>query len=188
MASRIFLLDRSGSMETCWDDTIGGYNAFIKEQAPLGGDMTLVLFDHEYTEVYTRRPMADIEPLTRETYTPRGSTALLDAIGRTIKEWNAETAPTVIILTDGLENASTKFTKVHIKDLIDVKTAEGWQFVYLGANQDAFAEARSIGIGAGHTLNFETTRTPEVFRALSAALSQQASTNSPDLNLHTQVL
>lgn len=188
MASRIFLLDRSGSMETCLDDTIGGYNAFIREQAPFGGTMTLVLFDHEYSPVYIRRPMGEVVPLTHETYKPRGSTALLDAIGRTIKEWTGEEAPTVIILTDGLENSSTKFTKAHIKDLIDVKTKEGWQFVYLGANQDAFAEARSIGIGAGHTLNFETTRTPEVFRALSAALSQQASTNSPDLNLHTQVL
>ena len=188
MASRIFLLDRSGSMETCWDDTIGGYNAFIREQAPFGGDMTLIFFDHEYFGAYVRRPMGEVEPLTRETYKPRGSTALLDAIGRTIKEWEDETPPTVIILTDGLENASTKFTKAHIKDLIDAKTKEGWQFVYLGANQDAFAEARSIGIGAGHTLNFETSRTPDVFRAVSAALSQQASTNSPELNLHTQVL
>lgn len=179
MASRIFLLDCSGSMESCWDDTIGGYNALVKEQAEFGGTMTLVQFDHEYTVTYNQKPITDVEPLTRETYKPRGSTALLDAIGRTIKAWTSESPPTVIILTDGLENASKKYTKAHIKDLIDQKTKDGWQFLYLGANQDAFAEAGSMGIAPGCTMNYDATKTPDAFRHLSAALSQQASCGAP---------
>jgi len=176
---RIFILDRSGSMETCLDDTIGGFNAFARDQIPFGGTLSLVLFDHEYTPVYTRRPVADVEPLTRETYKPRGSTALLDAIGRTIKDnWNRN-SPTVIILTDGQENSSHNYTKAHIKDLIEERQRAGWNFVYLGANQDAFAEAGSIGIAPGATMNYEANRTPEAFATLSAALSQAASTTQP---------
>lgn len=183
MTSRIFLLDRSGSMETCWDDTIGGYNSFIKDQAEFGGTMTLVQFDHEYSVTYSNTPMGEVVPLTRETYKPRGSTALLDAIGRTIKEWKEKTVPTVIILTDGIENSSHNFTKPHIKDLIELKTKDGWQFVYLGANQDAFAEASSMGIAPTCTMNYEGNKTPEAFTRLSAAMSSQASNPTQTLDL-----
>jgi Mg-chelatase subunit ChlD len=179
MADRIFLLDRSGSMETCWDDTIGGYNSLVKEQAAFGGTMTLVQFDHEYTVTYNQRPISEVEPLSRETYKPRGSTALLDAVGRTIKAWASAAPPTIIILTDGQENSSHKYTKEHIKDLISERQKDGWQFVYLGANQDAFAEAGAMGIAPTCTMNYETTRTPEAFRHLSTALSQQASCGAP---------
>lgn len=176
---RIFILDRSGSMETCLDDTIGGFNAFARDQIPFGGTLSLVLFDHEYTPVYTRKPIADVEPLNHETYKPRGSTALLDAIGRTIKDnWNRNT-PTVIILTDGQENSSHTHTKAHIKDLIEERQRAGWNFVYLGANQDAFAEAGSIGIAPTCTMNYDVRRTPEAFATLSAAVSQAASTTQP---------
>jgi hypothetical protein len=184
MADRIFLLDRSGSMETCWDDTIGGYNSFVKDQAMFGGTMTLVQFDHEYTLSYDRKPIGEVEPLTRTTYTPRGSTALLDAVGRAIKTWVNPAPPTIIILTDGVENSSHTYTKSHLKDLIEAKMKDGWTFVYLGANQDAFAEAGSIGIAPSCTMNFEGVKTPDAFNRLSAAMSQQASnpTQSFDLN------
>jgi Mg-chelatase subunit ChlD len=168
---RIFILDRSGSMESCWDDTIGGYNSFVNSQKELGGTMTLVQFDHEYKVLYTAKPIADVEPLTRQTFVPRGSTALLDAMGRAIKECKSPTAPTVIILTDGLENASKTYTKVHIKDLVEQKEKDGWVFMYLGANHDAFGEAESLGIAPGRTLNYDATRTPDAFRQLSQALS-----------------
>ena len=179
MASRIFLLDRSGSMETCWDDTIGGYNSLVKEQAEFGGTMTLIQFDHEFNVTYENKPIGEVEPLTRETYKPRGSTALLDAIGRAIKECKTGMIPTVIILTDGQENSSLKYTKAHIKDLIFERQKDGWQFVYLGANQDAFAEAGAMGIAPTCTMNYDATKTPEAFRHLSAALSQQASCGTP---------
>ena len=88
-----------------------------------------------------------------------------------------------MILTDGLENSSHKFTKAHIKDLIEAKTKEGWTFAYLGANQDAFAEAGSIGIAAGCTMNYDGNRTPEAFTRLSAAVSCQASGQSQTVEL-----
>jgi Mg-chelatase subunit ChlD len=176
MATRslIFLLDRSGSMQSCWDDTIGGFNAFVTDQAALGGKLTLIQFDHEIYKVYQDVELKSVEPLTRDTFMPRGSTALLDAIGTTIKEWSGDT-PTLIILTDGQENASTKFTKAHVKDLVEQKQKDGWTVMYLGANQDAFAEAGAMGIAPATTMNYDARRTPDAFRTLSATCSQAAS-------------
>lgn len=175
MANRslIFLLDRSGSMDICRDDTIGGFNSFVKDQAALGGKLTLIQFDHEILTSYSDVDLKNINPLTTETFQPRGSTALLDAIGETIKSQKSSN-PLVIILTDGQENASTKFTKAHIKDLIEQKTKDGWTFMYLGANQDAFAEAGSLGIAPGRAVNYDVSKTPEAFRALSQTVSQHA--------------
>jgi len=172
----IFILDRSGSMEASRDDTIGGFNSFVKdqkEQRP-SETLTLVQFDHEITTIFENVPLKDVQPLTRETFVPRGSTALLDAIGNTIKK-TSHPSPTLIILTDGEENASRMYTKAHIKDLMEQKRKDGWTIMYLGANQDAFAEAGSIGIAAANTLNFDRSRTPEAFRSLSQAVSSQAS-------------
>ena len=179
---RVFLLDRSGSMESCWDDTIGGFNAFVNEQKADGGTLTLIQFDHEYLESYNAKPIGEVAPLTRETFTPRGSTALLDAIGKTIKNFKSKTIPTVIILTDVQENASAHYTKSHIKDLILERQKDGWTFVYLGANQDAFAEAGSIGIAPCATMNYDANRTPDAFRELSQALSSQASNQAQAFN------
>lgn len=187
MADRVFILDRSGSMETCRDDTIGGFNAFLAEQKVDGGTLTLILFDHEYEMIYERKSINDVEPLTTQTFVPRGSTALLDAIGKTIKNITAPT-PTVVILTDGHENSSRDYTKAHIKDLVEQKTKDGWTFVYLGANQDAFAEAGSIGIAPAATLNYDVRRTPDAFRTLSTALSSQASNNAQSFNFNTQLI
>jgi hypothetical protein len=96
---------------------------------------------------------------------------LLDAIGKTIKGATAS-APTVIIFTDGQENASQDYTKSHIRDLIEQKTKDGWTFVYLGANQDSFAEAGSLGIAANKTMNYDVRDTPTAFARLSQTLSR----------------
>lgn len=176
MANIHFILDRSGSMESCWDDTIGGFNSFLKSQSEFDSKITLVQFDHEYIVCYKDMAIKEAPVLTKATFEPRGNTALLDAIGRTIKE--CEEVATVVILTDGHENASRKFTKSHVKDLIDQKTKEGWTFVYLGANQDAFAEAGSLGIAPGCTMDYDTRRTPEAFKRLSEVMSSQASGRS----------
>ena len=177
MATRnlIFLLDRSGSMESCWDDTIGGFNSFVTDQKALGGKLTLVQFDHEYYVAYENIDLKNVAPLTRETFKPRGSTALLDAIGKAIK--STSEVSTLIILTDGDENASREYTKAHVKDLIEQKTKEAWTVMYLGANQDAFAEAGSMGIHAGNTVSYDTARTPDMFARLSQTISSQASNN-----------
>lgn len=181
MADRVFILDRSGSMETCLDDTIGGFNAFLREQKPLGGTLSFVQFDHEFICVYDMKPINDVEPLNHETYKPRGSTALLDAIGKTIKSIDPDRTPIIAILTDGLENASHSFTKAHIKDLIEQKTKDGWTFMYLGANQDAFSEAGNMGISARHTMNYDVQRTPDAFSALSQAMSNQITSQGHSL-------
>jgi Mg-chelatase subunit ChlD len=166
--NRIFLLDRSGSMESILNDTIGGYNSFVKSQIADGGTMSLYLFDHEVSEVYKDVPIDKVEPLTVETFVPRGSTALLDAIGYILKK---ETKKSVmIILTDGEENSSTKFTHAHIKDLTEMRAKDGWDFVYLGANQDAFAAGAKLGINTACT--FDCAKTPELFAAVSTAVSQ----------------
>ena len=178
---RVFILDRSGSMDSCRSDTIGGYNSFIRDQVEFGGTMTLVQFDHEVLNVYEDVPIDKVVPLNEETFKPRGSTALFDAIGKTIKSIkDGGDPPTVVILTDGHENSSNAFTKSHVKDLIDLKTKDhGWNFVYLGANQDAFAIGGDIGIAPGCTLNFDSNRTPDAFRSLSAAMSTQSQGLTP---------
>lgn len=180
---RIFILDRSGSMDDCRDDTIGGFNSFVESQKPFGGTMTLVLFDHEYDVVYKDKPIAEVEKMTRETFVPRGNTALLDAIGKTIKGVEDLVSRTVIILTDGQENGSRQYTKAHIKDLVEAKTKEGWTFVYLGANQDAFAEAGAMGISQNCTLNYDVRKTPQAFHRLGAALSAAASCQGQAVDL-----
>jgi len=165
----IFLLDRSGSMATIRDDTIGGFNSFIESQA--GGTMSLYLFDHELTTVYEKVPIEKVEKLTTETFVPRGSTALLDALGHVLKMEFADKR-TVVILTDGEENASHKYTRAHVKDLIDMrKMRDGWDFVYLGANVE---EGKDLGIVT--SVAFDTRKTTEMFHTLSAAMSQASQT------------
>ena len=172
---RLFLLDRSGSMDSCRQDTIDGFNSFVESQKQFGGTMTLCLFDDQFETVYEKTPIEEVPVLTEETFVPRGGTALLDAMGQVLK-MNLSDDAMVIILTDGEENSSRTYTSVHVKDLVDTKK---WKFVYLGANQDAVLAARDIGI---HTsLGYDAQRTPEVFRALSQTVSNY--TQNPSLGL-----
>ena len=173
---RVFLLDRSGSMETCAKDTIDGMNAFIESQRELGGTMTLCLFDHEFETVYEKTPMKDVPLLTEDTFKPRGGTALFDALGKILKMKLSDDAM-IIVLTDGEENSSETYTAAHVKDLIETKS---WQFVYLGANQDAVLNAERLGIR--HSSGYDPSRTPEIFRALSATATQY--TRDHTINLH----
>jgi Mg-chelatase subunit ChlD len=171
----LFLLDRSGSMETTRDDTIGGFNAFLCDQRALNPDalMTLWQFDHEVLVSYTNKPLREVEHLTYATFQPRGSTHLLDTIGEALKSNPLDEPPIVVIFTDGQENGSHKFSKAGVKEMVEQKTSDGWTFVYLGANQDSFEEAGALGISAGTTMNYDVERTPDAFRALSATVSQQ---------------
>lgn len=170
MANRVFLLDRSGSMETCRSDTIGGYNAFVDSQKALGGTMTLYLFDHELATVYENVPIDQVNPLTTDTFVPRGGTALLDAMGEVLKKPLAHDT-TMIILTDGEENSSRTYTSAHVKDLVAGRTKDGWQFTYLGANQDVVLAAQRLGLGPAQTIEFDQTRTPQLFATLSQRMS-----------------
>jgi len=163
---RIFLLDRSGSMESIKNDTIGGFNSFVKSQK--GGTLSLVLFDHEVQEVYKNVPIEYVKPLDNETFVPRGTTALLDALGHVIKTYQGK--KTVVVFTDGLENSSSKYTHAHIKDLIEQKKSEGWDFVYLGED---IKEGQSLGIQTSVPIGRE-----ELFQTLSEAMTQSSATGS----------
>jgi hypothetical protein len=158
-------------MESCIDDTIGGYNTFIKSQ-PLDSILSLTLFDNEIIHMY-KKPISGVVPLSRNNYIPRGSTALLDAIGYIIKQVpNDEIKPILVILTDGFENSSKLYTKLHINDLITEKRKLGWEFIFLAANQDAIATASEIGIGEMSALTFNTENVSGAFRSVSSAVSR----------------
>ena len=162
---RIFLLDRSGSMASIRADTEGGFNSFVETQ--VGGTMSLILFDHEVIEVYKDVPMHEVKPLTE--FVPRGSTALLDAMGHVLKTYTGK--KTIVVLTDGYENSSTKFTHAHIKDLVEMRKKDGWDFVYLGAD---IKEGESLGFNT--SVKFEGQNTGQLFQTLSCAMTQASQT------------
>jgi uncharacterized protein with von Willebrand factor type A (vWA) domain len=190
MALIHFLLDRSGSMESCLDDTMGGFNAFVREQAPTS-TMSLYLFNNSFEIVYENKNIKDVEKLTISTFRPCGGTALLDAIARTIEQVGQNNAQrwadldevgnVIVILTDGAENASTKYNKKEINDMIANKKAQGWKFVFLAANQDAIKSANDIGIGREAAINFNAANMCEVMRSASSALSRCVTGETPDI-------
>jgi hypothetical protein len=161
------LLDRSGSMESIKSDTEGGFNAFIGEQRkePGAATVTLAQFDNEYEVVYSNRPIADVPPLRLQ---PRRSTALYDALGRLITDVGAELAARpdaerpghviVVVMTDGLENASVEWTHDAISAAIKRQESEyAWYFVFLGANMDAVAVGRHMGFDADRSMTFDAS-------------------------------
>lgn len=154
----IFLLDRSGSMYGSEKDTIGGFNSFIEKEKhnEANANVTTILFDHGYEVLYKRKDLYEVEELTENEYYVRGSTALLDAIGRTILSISKEINNKVlfVITTDGYENSSKEFTKDQIKNLIN---NHNWEFIYLGADIDSYNEAASIGIRKSRVANYRKT-------------------------------
>lgn len=161
------VLDRSGSMCPIADDTIGGFNTFLTEQQTVPGEstFTLVQFDHEYQETVPFSPISEVHPLTVRTYQPRGRTALLDSTARAIRttgqHLNAlteENRPSKIIfaiITDGYENASRETTHAQLNAQIEEqKNVYKWEFVFLGANQDAIVVGTSLGMNAGSTMSY----------------------------------
>lgn len=163
----VFILDRSGSMSGLEADTIGGFNSMLAKQKQEAGEavVTTVLFDDRYELLHDRIDIRSVAPITDRQYFVRGSTALLDAIGRTIhKIVNVQrhTAPEYradkvlfVITTDGYENASREYGPEQIKALVEREQKEfGWEFLFLGANIDAIAAAKQFGIGADRAVNF----------------------------------
>lgn len=151
----VFLLDRSGSMGGIESDTIGGYNSYIKEQKKNNVKVTTVLFDDRYEVLHQREKINDIKELTNKEYFVRGSTALLDAIGRTITYMDEQKSRKAIFLitTDGLENSSREYNKTRIKEMI--KGHKEWEFIYIGANIDSYSEGQSIGIDTRNIANYK---------------------------------
>ena len=168
----IFIMDRSGSMCGSEKDTIGGFNSFIQKEIKkeLNTKVTVVLFDHEYEVLYKRKPIHEVPELTDKEYWVRGSTALLDAIGRTINTLDKEidNKTLVVIMTDGYENASHEYTKQQIQNLI---SNHNWEFLYIGADIDSYAEAANFGFRKSRVANYIKSRESidEVYASVSDA-------------------
>ncbi len=163
----VCVIDRSGSMADIRSDAVGGFNTFLETQKKLPGEakMTLVLFNHNCEVLYNRADLRSVNPFTRDTYVPDGTTALLDAVGRTIDDVGKKLANTpaderpekviFTILTDGLENASKDYTRPRIYEMIREQRAKyTWEFLFLAANQDAFDEAEKLCIDRNNAHNF----------------------------------
>ena len=163
----VFILDRSGSMSGLEGDTIGGFNATVEKQKKLDGNafVTTVLFDNVSETIHDRVPLEKIGKMTNKEYYVRGCTALLDAVGGTIKHIEnihkyirKEDVPehtVFVITTDGYENASKRFDRKTVKLMIKEKTDKcGWEFIFLGANIDAVETAAEIGIRPDRAAGF----------------------------------
>ena len=181
----VFILDRSGSMAGLEDDTIGGFNAMIEKQKQEPGEalVSTVLFDNESEVIHDRVNIQEIEPMTRKEYYVRGCTALLDAVGSAIhhignvhkyaREEDRPEKMLFVITTDGMENASRKYTYDRLKTMIErQKEKYGWEFLFLGANIDAAREAARFGISADRTANYhaDSEGTAVIYEAVSEAV------------------
>ena len=181
----VFILDRSGSMHGLEKDTTGGFNSMLDEQKKKDGAVlvTTVLFDTNYEILHDRLPLGKVPDMTGDDYRVGGCTALLDAIGRTVEHISSihkyarpEDVPgktLFVITTDGLENASRKYTAGRIKRMIEEKKSEyGWDFLFLGANMDAITTASSIGIGRDRAVTFcsDSAGTAVNYKSVSKAV------------------
>ena len=167
----VFILDRSGSMSGLEADTIGGFNAMIEKQKKQKGEcyVSTVLFDGVSEVLHDRVRLSEIKPMTDKDYTVRGCTALLDALGGAIhhignihKYARPEDVPEntmFVITTDGMENASRKYSSEKVKAMIErQKQKYGWEFLFIGANIDAVETAARYGIGADRAVNYNADK------------------------------
>jgi uncharacterized protein YegL len=186
MRGEIFaILDRSGSMSNCVDETIRGYNRFLDNQKEEGSGwkdmrLTTALFDDRYEVLVQACPLLDTLPLTDRAYFVRGSTALFDAIGKTLLDANTRLEAkdpadrpervVVLIITDGQENASTHYTAADVKRLIDGRKNAGWEFFFLGAELENFDDAHRIGIDPARQAGFEKGMSEATYQRMSKTI------------------
>ena len=192
------ILDRTGSMQSIREDTIGGFNAFLHEQQQQPGHatLTLVQFDSQdpYEVIHHFRPIAAIPDLTSTTFVPRASTPLLDAIGRGINDLEKTVADlpapdkpgriVMVIITDGQENSSREFTRALVQQMIGEKQQAGWQFVFLSADLTAINEALDSGVSAVSALSFDKTAegSRKVWASASARIADYRSARSANVS------
>lgn len=168
LTEMVFILDKSGSMASLEQDTIGGFNAMIEKQKKLDGEclVSCVLFDNGQKVIYDRVPISEVRPMTEEDYTAGGCTALVDALGKSVKyignihkhlrEEDVPEHTVFVITTDGMENASRIYSSDKVKKMVSKKTEKnGWEFLYLAANIDAVETGAAIGIKSGRSVNYK---------------------------------
>lgn len=190
----VFILDRSGSMAGLENDTIGGFNGMIEKQKREPGEalISTVLFDNESVVIHDRIDIRRMEPLTRKEYYVRGCTALLDAVGGAIhhignvhkyaREEDRPEKTLFVITTDGMENASRKYSYDRLKAMIErQKEKYGWEFLFLGANIDAAREAARFGIGADRAANYHADGegTNVIYESVNQAITQVRTCAAP---------
>ena len=190
----VFILDRSGSMSGLEADTIGGFNAMIEKQKKEAGEalVSTILFDNDSQVIHDRVPLDRVPALTEKEYFVRGCTALLDAVGGAIhhignvhkyaREEDRPEKTLFVITTDGMENASSRYTYDKVRSMIrHEKEKYGWEFLFLGANIDAAREAARFGIDADRAANYHADHqgTGVIYEAVSEAVCQVRSCAAP---------
>ena len=190
----VYILDRSGSMSGLEADTIGGFNSMIEKQKQTGEKayVSTVLFDDRTEVIHDRVPIEKVDKITNKEYFVRGSTALLDAVGGAIKhiinihkyarEEGRPDKTIFVITTDGMENASMNYNYKQVKKMIEKEQKEyGWEFIFIGANIDACAEAERFGIKKERAVNYihDDIGTKLVYEGVSQAMCAAMEADSP---------
>ena len=198
----VFILDKSGSMAGLETDTIGGFNTLLAKQKQEKGEamITTVLFDNNYEILHDRADIRQVNPITAKEYFVEGSTALLDALGRTInragkaisemRETDRPGKVMVVIITDGYENASREFKYSQIKHMIEhQQTKYAWEFIFLGANIDAVSAAEQVGIRADRSASYnaDSQGTRLNYDAVCSVVSEYRSGKQVDPNWKEQI-
>lgn len=189
----VFLLDMSGSMSTALNQTISGANEYIETLKK--SEDTYISFivwnSNEYTVLGNAVPIANAPMLTTDNYKPDAVTPLYDSIGRAVRETDQFLSEhpefstkkgqkvNLVIFTDGLENASREFTRSMIFNILQGKQQKGWGVVYLGANQDAYMEAGTLGISRGNTANYMVAETAKTFQRAAVATMNYVYSSTP---------
>jgi len=208
-----FILDETGSMNSCLDSTISSFNEYIDSQKSVDENgvpcfINLTKFSETHGSLYrspsvwterttvdkvrhvqTRCPLWDMMHLTKNTFTPSGGTNLYDAIGATIQKLDSQIRTDqnvlVVIITDGEENCSKEYTLDAIRSMIQERTAKGWTFVYLGANQDAWKVGAGFGLSKGQTMAYSTADMKGTMATLSAATTSYRSARGLNASVGT---
>jgi uncharacterized protein YegL len=189
----LFVIDSSGSMGPKATDVRGGFNSYmstLREDTKSAYRLTAVTFDTQVKTLFTDMPLAEVPQLDSSNYRPGGNTALYDALGVSLDELTGaicrEDHPygtdrtLVIVMTDGQENSSRRFTKQQVSDGIKSREAAGnWTFVYLGADQDAWAASEGLGFAAGNVRAYAASATPAMFRRVARSTMRFSASMAP---------
>lgn len=196
LTEMVFVIDRSGSMHGLEKETMGGFNSLVEKQRkePDEAYVTTVLFDDRYEVLHDHVRLEDVPEMTDDQYWARGTTALLDALGKTISDVGRRLHETpekerpeqviVVVTTDGYENASREYSKAKVREMIELQQNEySWTFMFLGANMDAVAEAGSLGIDAGFARTYTASKRGQTnaYESLGQSMSAMRSYSANNL-------
>lgn len=195
----VAILDASGSMSNLEKDTKGGYDAFIREQKSIEGEanVTLVVFSDNVREVYSSKPLVEVEELTKKEYSIGGMTALYDAIGLTItklsnriEQLEKSKRPNKVIMlvtTDGEENSSKEYNHHNVKELVEKKQKEGWEIIFIGANIDVEKTAGTLGFARSASYDASSGGTQTLYSSMSKAVGSLRMSGSIDENWDSEL-